>query len=484
MTIFNSDAQWDDIPGFDRDKGTYTRLDTDAWLRKHHIRETGRERGERNFPPADQSEMDDIHIKTLAWVNRRGLQCKADVNKHLSDFVQQLNTHDDDEDITVHKHKVTEVANAARISFDQRVEHDRTELTRLETAVREGTEEYEQFRKKAGLDRLPDYAGRRNAILVILFFATAETVLNASLLMEVSPFGLLGSFMQMGLITAVNILVGALAIGYALRCCSLINQAKKVIAQVVMGVSIILIGAFNLLAGHFRDSMKAAILDGGPAADSFSMLRHDALPRMMDAPFGLDSFQSILLVLLGMIFFGIASWKGYQSDDPYPGYGRRDRLLKGIKDNHRNALRNAQDGMKKEYDGYISKLEDVRHRIEIMKTMWKDLCDRGARVVEQYPANLRQYQEDLNYLVAAYRTANQDARTEPSPRFFNEQLTVDPDIFISPSFQPPDQITLEGITRNIHEAITSTQKAYEDASCKYRSLEDITAEGFNRDGQT
>lgn len=483
MTIFNSDAQWDDIPGFNRDTGTYTRLDTDAWLRNHDIREIGRERGERNFPPADQSEMDDIHIKTLAWVNRRGLQCRTDVNDQLADFVQQLNTQEDEEDITVLEHKVTEIANDARISFNQRVEHDRTELTRLKTAVREGTEEYERFREKAGLDRLPDYAGRRNALLVILFFATAETVLNASLLMEVSPFGLLGSFMQMGLITAVNILVGALVIGYALRCCNLINQTKKVSAQVVMGISITLIGAFNLLAGHFRDSMQAVILDG-ISADPFAMLQNDALPRMMDAPFGLDSFQSILLVLLGMIFFGIASWKGYQSDDPYPGYGRRDRLLKGIKDNYRNALRKAQDGMKKEYDDCISELKDIRHRIEVKRTMWRDICDRGARIVEQYPANLRQYQEDLNYLIAAYRTGNQQVRTEPSPRFFNERLTVDPDILIPPSFQPPVQITMEGITHNIHEAITRTQKAYEDASREYRSLEDITAEGFNRDGQT
>jgi len=483
MTIFNSDAQWDDIPGFDRDKGTYTRLDTDAWLRKHHIREDGRERGERNFPPADQSEMDDIHIKTLAWVNRRGLQCKADVNHYLSDFVQQLNAYEDEEDITIHGHRVTEIANDARISFNRRVEHDKTKLTRFKTAIREGTDEYERFRKKAGLDRLPDYADRRNALLVILFCATVETVLNASLLMEVNPFGLLGSFMQMGLITAVNILVGALVIGYALRSHNLPSQTQKVSARLVMGVSIILIGTFNLLAGHFRDSMQAVILDG-ISADPFAMLQNDVLPRIMNAPFGFDSFQSILLVLLGMIFFGIASWKGYRSDDPYPGYGRRDRQLSGIKDNYSNALKKAQDGIKKEHDEYISKLEDIRHDIEIKRSTRMDLCDRGARIVEQYPANLRQYQEDLNYLVAAYRTENQQARTEPSPPFFNEQLTVDQDILIPPSFEPPDQMTLEVIARNIHEAITSTQKAYEDASSEYRTLEDITAEGFDRDGPT
>ena len=84
------DSQWDEVPGFDPARGEYVRLDTDAWLRDHGIREEARSRGERNFPPADAGDRDDIHYKIQAWVNHRGRQCQGDVSQHLSDFVACL----------------------------------------------------------------------------------------------------------------------------------------------------------------------------------------------------------------------------------------------------------------------------------------------------------------------------------------------------------------------------------------------------------
>ena len=153
---------------------------------------------------------------------------------------------------------------------------------------------------------------------------------NASLLMEVDPFGRLGSIMQMGLITAVNILVGALAMGFVLRCCNLVSGIQRTAAWLFIIVLVPLIGAFNLLVGHFRDSMQVAL--GDVVTNPFAMLENDAWPRMIADPLRLGSFQSSLLVILGVLFFGIAAWKGYRSDDSYPGYARRHRQLNAIKE--------------------------------------------------------------------------------------------------------------------------------------------------------
>ena len=473
------DSQWDEVPGFNPDAGEYVRLDTDAWLRDHGIRDEARERGEKSFPPADAGDFDDIHYKIRAWVNHRGRQCQGDVSQHLSDLIVGLNDIEKEEDLAILEHQASEITNDAGISLDQRVSQDRMELTRLETAVREGTAEYENFRKKARLHRLPDYSGRRNAALIILFCALLEVVGNASLLMEVNPFGLIGAVMQMGLITAVNILVGALAMGFALRCRNLVSAVQRAAAWLVIVALIPLIGAFNLLVGHFRDSMQAAL--GDATTNPFAMLEDDAWPRMLADPFGFDSLQTSLLVLLGMLFFGIASWKGYQSDDPYPGYGRRDRQLNAIKDRYRSVSDEARQGIRQVYDEYTAKLADIRHRLEIKKGKWKDLCDRGARIVRLYPINLRQYQDDLNYLISAYRTENQRVRSEPSPGFFNERLEIDEAILVPPSFEPPPETRSEGVEECIHAAISKVQMAYQSAFRNYRSLEDITAEGFARD---
>ena len=214
--------------------------------------------------------------------------------------------------------------------------------------------------------------------------------------------------------------------------------------------------------------------------DPFALLGNDTWPRMLSDPFGLESsFQSSLLVIVGVISFAIASWKGYQIDDPYPGYGRRDRQLNAIKDNYRRALKEAVDGIKGVYGDCVRKLEDIRHRLEVKKNKWKDLCDRGKRIVDEYPVNLRRYQDDLNYLIAAYRTENRRARDEPPPSYFGEPLKIDDAILVTPSFAPPPETSLEGIAAHINTAIEKIQAAYGDVSRKYQSLEDITAESFD-----
>ena len=472
------DNQWDDIPGFNVVKEEYVLLDTEAWLRDHRIREDGRERGAKNFPDSDAGEPDDVHYKILSWINLRGRRCREAVIRLLSDFDQELNKIKDDQELTIMEQKVAEVAEHGSIALNRRVADDRTELTRLETAVREGTAEYEKFRKTARLDRLPDYSGRRNAVSIIVLCALIEVVLNASLLMEVNPFGLVGSAMQMGLIMAVNILSGALAMGYALRCRNLVSSFKRMVAWMTIILLVAFSGVFNLLVGHFRDSMQAAL--GNVVANPFVMLENDALPRLLADPFGLDSFQSYLLILLGLLFFGIVSWKGYQSDDPYPGYGRRDRLLNAIKNNYGDKLEEARHGIEGLYKDCKSELDDIRYSIEIKQSTWEDLCDRGARITAEYPINLRQYQDHLNYLLAAYRTENQQARTEPSPCFFSEQLQIDKDLLVPPSFEPPPKMKLEGITQHVHQAISQIQGIYRDALLEYRSLEEITAKSFDR----
>ena len=53
-------------PGFDAGREEYVRLDPDAWLRYHGIREEGCQRGEKNLPLSDTDEPDDVHYKVLS----------------------------------------------------------------------------------------------------------------------------------------------------------------------------------------------------------------------------------------------------------------------------------------------------------------------------------------------------------------------------------------------------------------------------------
>lgn len=475
------DSQWNDIPGFDYDKAEYVRLDTDAWLRDNGIKETGREDGEQNQPPADATRLDAIHLKIHSWINYRASKCHGDVSRYLTDLARQLTDIENQEGLTILEQRVDQEQGNATIAIKARAKRGNGDLVSTGKAVREGTREYEKFRTRAGLERLP-YEGRRG-IALFLIIGVIETGLNATLLMDVNPFGLLGAVTQMGLITAVNILVGALAVGFALRCCNLVHRARRTAAWVVVVTVVPVIGAFNLLVGHFRDSMQAIAVRAAtdPAVDPFTLLTNDTWQRMTSSPLGFDSFQSSLLVILGLLFFGIASWKGYQWDDPYPGYGRRRRQLNALEDVYLRTWNEARDAVGRVYRDHKARLEDTLHKLQIKNDKWKDLHEIGERLVREYPLHVRQYQYDLDYLIAVYRQENQRARTEPPPRFFSEGLKIDDEVLLAPYFHYPPESNPKDVAKHVHDAIMTIQRTYETALDGFPSLEEVIARSHVHD---
>ena len=465
---------------FDRELEQYVPLDRDAWLRDHDIRKKARKNGEQNHPPTDQNEPDGVHYEIKTAINGRGFQCQNIVSNHLSDLVQQLNATLEQENQAVLRQKIVEEAEATSTAIEKQISNDKDKLTRLKDAVGEGKRNYENFRREANppLDRLPDYSDRRNALLWVFWIALLEVTLNASLLSEKNPFGLGGAILQMSVITGINIVVGLSVMGSALRYRNFMSDqshAKKLKAWGAWSLMIILVPiivAYNLLVGHFRDSMQAPA-NTTKTDSAIAMIGDDTLPRMIADPFGLDSLFSILLVIVGVICFGIASWKGYRSDDPYPDYGRRHRQVTVITNNYRNAVRAVRENLEEQYETHRKKLEDIRHQVEIQQSAWLDLHERGQHIVNEYPGHLGQYQHDLNHLIAVYRDENQMARTEPPPAFFNQPLSIDEQILEPPAFEPPAEGDWTNTTDTAHKAILKIQKCYQNALVQYPTLEDI-----------
>ncbi len=51
----------------------------------------------------------------------------------------------------------------------------------------------------------------------------------------------------------------------------------------------------------------------------------EALRKVFQAPFELESFTSLFLLIIGLCAATIAAADGYKFDDPFPGYGKRSR---------------------------------------------------------------------------------------------------------------------------------------------------------------
>ena len=127
----------------------------------------------------------------------------------------------------------------------------------------------------------------------------------------------------------------------------------------------------------------------------------------------------------------------------------------------------------------VDELQDILYELDVKKAQWRNTMDRIIRVRQEYPANLRQYEADLKFLLAAYRTANRNIRTEPVPGFFDSLLPLDPDIMEPPIFEPREESNQGDIAEHIHKSIENVQMLYRNALLNYPSLEDISARGFN-----
>src|SRR5262249_12025611 len=81
---------------------------------------------------------------------------------------------------------------------------------------------------------------------------------------------------------------------------------------------VVLTGGFNVVVANYREAVQRTPDTAG----------RETMRRLCTDPFALEEFESWLLLIVGLSFGLIAAVDGYRWDDPYPGYGRRDRYLR------------------------------------------------------------------------------------------------------------------------------------------------------------
>ncbi len=459
---------WDNVPGFDPAKGEFKRLDLDRWLKENRIIEQARADGEQNKPSADEARAG-IPDKIIGWVNRRGRICRQNVSKWLDDLERNLTDLEDIEGLEQRKQEVQVTLKDAKLDLEKKINEQRNNLTVQQQEVRDANHDYGEFRRESRLRRLPDYKARKSALRYILFFFGLELVLNATSLMDANPFGLIGAIVQMALICAVNILIMGAFMGSLFRLIHHVEPLIRWLSVILALFTVSLVGGFNMIVGHFRDSMQAILDD--PGADIFSV-GSDTFIRFSEGYVAFDSFQSALLALLGFLFFCVSSWKWLDRDDRYPGYGKKHRMLQEKQEDYKSRYKNAANELRKEFKLYENKLEDILHQLRAQQTRWRESRIQGNRVIEDFPTNMQQYQHDLNELLGHYFHANLSARSEPEPTWFSESVKIDKELLSPPEFKVPKQTSLKSVADRVDEAINELQKFYEERRTEFPTLEE------------
>ena len=293
-------SEWENIQGFDRTRREYIRLDGDAWLTAHGIKEEGKRRGKLNQPGSKETQPDAMYRKIENWVGKRALDCKEDIGKYINEELATLNDlripwegANPETDLDA---RVTEYCQKLRYNADQNM----SDLDKRRAEFEEATRDLKKFRQRHRLARVAHYPSNQFAHwLWIPVAGIVESFGGANLLGSVSRGGVIEGWMLALALTFGNVLLGVGA-GWSWRFTHY-EGLRKLLAYAIFALCAVVALLWNDIAGHVRDVYVFAEMTG--ELESPDKAFATAYRTMIERPLPWDSLSSAALVLVGIAVF-------------------------------------------------------------------------------------------------------------------------------------------------------------------------------------
>ena len=202
---------------------------------------------------------------------------------------------------------------------------------------------------------------------------------------------------------------------------------------------------WNDVAGHVRDVYVLAEKTGALEAPDEAFAT--AWRTMIERHLPWESLASAGLAVVGFAVFLLTSYKAHTADDPFPGYGERHRMVEALHGRYQDDLNDALDELESARNEANAAIEEIENRYEMDRAGRESTLDRLRTVIDGYPVNLRLYNKDLAYHLAAYRDANLAARTDSPPPFFDIEPSIDEAVVQPPGIAIPAPPKWGGIPR-------------------------------------
>lgn len=384
----------------------------DKVIKTTRPRENGQTDGSRNYPEADSRQLAETENRIVYEVENY-LKSVADMaNKEFTDITREMEplslagVEDDFIDLKL----------GAEKDFNRYSLKALPELKKLRVAERRELRNLKLFKEQNDLDRLAKYPPSRLLHIALLFLCLlAECGANMYYFSAGTDLGYLGGFFQ-----AFGVSAGNIAISFTCGCLALTNmhhisKLRVFFGACGFGLWLGVIFVYHLLVAHYRDLL---LIDPDNALLG-------AWDKFRAAPFGFESMESGVVLLIGLIISIAALLDGFKYDDSYPGYGKHDRDYQEKADELDNAESAVRETM-------VSTITDAEKRInkrlsgyEEREKKLADLYTGAASVVEHFENIYQQVDEIVHSAVNTYREANLRVRTEEVPVSFSKMPIVE-----------------------------------------------------------
>ena len=440
---------------------TFPPLEVEQIARQLRLDERAERAGRARQPAADADGPDAAELEVLGIIEEAARKANEDYLSQRDFYEGRIRRAAITPDLRV---QLEAAGSNALADFQAEIIHDQNTLHTLLQAAGHRDQEYQEFRERHGLNRLPrniSQSQRTLAFMVLAVFVILESILNGMFFAEGSEAGIIGGVVQALVLSILNVGVASLFAVYGLPFLFHRRMPGKVLGVLATAAFVVWLVGLNLAIGHFRD----LYVQGAGTVQMAELLN-----RLTGAPLLLSDAKSGLLVLLGMALGLLSVIDVAATRDPYPGYGAigRERQRAIERYSHENAKSLAAIMQLRD-----KTVDDMTAAIELMRETQNDMqmaIEGRSRLHHNYRAYLEHLAVVHQRLIGRYREGNRRVRRGDVPPYFrqppNRPAFVEPPVMsqmpgLEPDVRPEVIARIDDDIKAVNEKFSQTVPEYQ-----------------------
>ncbi len=458
-------------------------------VERFRLKERGRERGHEGQPHTSQPTLDNVETEVVAYCDDLYAKRRNEYHRHRTALEERLRP-------PPANRGADPLVEKACKEMKDAVAEERPDLAGLARDAQHAIGEVNRFRRDEARTADADFPESRGwhwGLLVALI--VVETLVNGLFFGANVEGGLLAGTSYAVLISVVNVGVLGWLIAALVRLIHHRDPRRRVGGLAALTAVAAVAVFWNLFVAHYREALppdypvppdttlvaQQSVAPQVPPADSVpetcwrgpdeTHADQEALCLFRASPFGLTGFYSWMLLLIGLAMCAAAAMDWFKTDDPYPGYGKRERRRRNTEERLLDDRRELLGHLNELHDDAGRKLRsDFRDPVEARQLALSDLTKLDARHTDLV-GFARDLEKSCRGALDMYRTANREARTTAEPQIWQTSWAADWDLP-----EPPDRSRLmseaeaEERSRLMHEALEQRERKLRDCHDECREL--------------
>ncbi len=399
----------------DHDDALFEQYDFDELKEELNIVALAKMQARENKPVTDATHLDANEQKITSFFKDRLSSVKQEIYKKVASY----------DHMAMRVSDITTILAEAKYASEEFVQNITTFQESAKQRIKEVKHEYsvrkndlEKFKSKNNITREASYPNSKILYIgIIMVILLSETSLNAYFFAKGNELGLIGGAAQALIISLINIVFAFFLGGYLVKKLNLVKKSpvlKYGVLAALIGAFIVIV-LFNLLVGHLRVQL-------GIDPDAAYV---EAIKTFMAGPFGLNEFDSIILVIVGLLSFLIAFTDFYKMDDEYPGYGQLDRKYQEALIDFNELKEELLEEIEGSSKSILNKLETQQMTSKVIMQELMEVPIFRQKLQDHAREYFRYLNNTYGSMISLYREINNDNRTDDAPAYFNEPVSLE-----------------------------------------------------------